>query len=112
MSHTRRACGASAGRRVRPGLRLHHDRGLDRRTVPVALSLTWPAPGPVEEAWREAPVACTLGGAELGERTEQWRTLVAKADRREDIEDGLRLSFSPDAELAAQVPTEELAAAA
>ncbi|ONI49980.1 MULTISPECIES: heavy metal-responsive transcriptional regulator [unclassified Streptomyces] len=71
--------------------------------VPVTLSLTRPAPGPAEEAWRDAPAACTLGGAELGERTEQWRTLVAKAEQREDIKDGLRLSFPPDADLAGQI---------
>ncbi|GAA5004849.1 MerR family transcriptional regulator [Actinopolymorpha pittospori] len=72
--------------------------------VPVTFSATRPAsdptPEPEREAWRAAPVACTLGGAELGERTEQWRTLVAKADRREEIDDGLRLSFPPDVELA------------
>ncbi|MDT0469739.1 heavy metal-responsive transcriptional regulator [Streptomyces gibsoniae] len=75
--------------------------------VPVTLSPTRPMTGPAPEAergaWRDAPVACTLGGAELGERTEQWRTLVAKADRREEIADGLRLSFPPDAELAGQI---------
>lgn len=71
--------------------------------MPVTLSRTRPAPGPAEEAWRDAPAACTLGGAELGERTEQWRTLVAKAEQREDIEDGLLLSFPPDAALAGQI---------
>src|SRR5262249_20350486 len=60
-------------------------------------------PEPEREAWRDAPVACTLGRAELGERTEQWRMLVAKADRREEIADGLRLSFPPDAELAGHI---------
>ncbi|MFG2302443.1 hypothetical protein [Actinacidiphila glaucinigra] len=44
-----------------------------------------------------------LGSAELGERTGQWRVLVAKAERREDIDDGLRLSFPPDADLAGQL---------
>ncbi|MGW0769090.1 MerR family DNA-binding protein [Streptomyces sp. NPDC002676] len=38
--------------------------------VPVALSLTrpttGPAPEPEQETWRDVPVACTLGGAELG----------------------------------------------
>ncbi|MET7898866.1 heavy metal-responsive transcriptional regulator [Streptomyces mirabilis] len=77
--------------------------------VPVTLSPTRPASGPEPEAWRDTPVACTLGGTELGERTEQWRTLVAKAERREEIGDGLRLSFPPDAELAGQLA--ELAAA-
>ncbi|CAM5609489.1 MerR family transcriptional regulator [Streptomyces avidinii] len=55
------------------------------------------------EAPRAAPVVCTLDAAELGERTEQWRALIALAGRREDIEDGLRLSFPPDAELAGRI---------
>ncbi|MPY32933.1 heavy metal-responsive transcriptional regulator [Streptomyces adustus] len=71
--------------------------------VPVTLSPTRPASGSGTEPWRDAPVACTLGGAELGERTEQWRTLVARAGRREEIDGGLRLSFPPDAELAGQL---------
>ncbi|OII69610.1 MULTISPECIES: heavy metal-responsive transcriptional regulator [unclassified Streptomyces] len=71
--------------------------------VPVTLSPTRPAPRPAEETWRDAPVACTLGGTELGERTEQWRTLVAKAEQRKDIEDGVQLSFPPDADLAGQI---------
>ncbi|MFB6712754.1 hypothetical protein ACFCZY_05175 [Streptomyces sp. NPDC056237] len=48
-------------------------------------------------------MACTLGGADLGERIERWRTLVAKVEQREGIDDGLRLSFPPDAELAGQL---------
>ncbi|MGW4104478.1 heavy metal-responsive transcriptional regulator [Streptomyces sp. NPDC004976] len=70
--------------------------------VPVTLSPTRPASVPTSspepEAWRDAPVACTLGGADLGERT-----LVAKAEQREEITDGLRLSFPPDAELAGRL---------
>ncbi|MGP4012493.1 heavy metal-responsive transcriptional regulator [Streptomyces sp. 4N124] len=71
--------------------------------VQVALSPTRMAPEQDSEAWRQAPVACTLGGAELGERTEQWRTLVGKAERREDVPDGLRLVFPAGAGLAAEV---------
>ncbi|WP_406485988.1 heavy metal-responsive transcriptional regulator [Streptomyces phaeochromogenes] len=71
--------------------------------VPVVLSPTRTAPGQDAEAWRQAPVACTLGGAELGERTEQWRALVGKAERREDVPDGLRLVFPAGAGLAAEV---------
>jgi DNA-binding transcriptional MerR regulator len=71
--------------------------------VPVTLSPTRPTSGSEREAWRDAPVACTLGGAELGERIEQWRTLIGKAEQREEIDDGLRLSFPPDAELAGQL---------
>ncbi|MEU1465815.1 heavy metal-responsive transcriptional regulator [Streptomyces sp. NPDC005727] len=71
--------------------------------VPVTLTPTRPASGPGPEAWRDVPVACTLGSAELGERTAQWRALVAKADRCEEIDNGMRLSFPPDGELAAQL---------
>ncbi|MFD6597672.1 heavy metal-responsive transcriptional regulator [Streptomyces coelicoflavus] len=71
--------------------------------VPVALSPTRTAPEQDSEAWRQAPVACTLGGAEFGERTEQWRALVGKAERREDVPDGLRLVFPSGAGLAAEV---------
>lgn len=52
---------------------------------------------------REAPVACALDGPDLGERTEQLRALLAKAERREAIDDGLRLSFAPHAELAGRL---------
>ncbi|MET8747450.1 heavy metal-responsive transcriptional regulator [Streptomyces sp. NPDC004728] len=69
--------------------------------VPVTLSRTRPVP--VAEPWREAPVACTLGGPELEERTEQWRRLVGRAENREEIPDGLRLTFRAGMELAGQV---------
>ncbi|MEU4033498.1 heavy metal-responsive transcriptional regulator [Streptomyces collinus] len=77
--------------------------------VPVTLSPNRPATGPSSgaeperEPWRDAPIACTLGGAELGARTEQWRMLVAKADRREDIDEGVRLFFPPEGELAGRL---------
>ncbi|WP_327122696.1 hypothetical protein [Streptomyces sp. NBC_01727] len=61
---------------------------------------------------RKASVACTLDGADLGERTEQWRALLAKAERHEAIDDGPRLSFAPDAELAGFAPDAELAGSA
>ncbi|MGW0994142.1 heavy metal-responsive transcriptional regulator [Streptomyces sp. NPDC002523] len=75
--------------------------------VPVTLSPTRPAASraaeSAQEAWRDAPVTCTLGGAELGERTERWHTLIGKAGRREEIDDGLRLAFPPDAGLAGEI---------
>ncbi|WP_310794843.1 MerR family DNA-binding protein [Streptomyces sp. TLI_171] len=45
------------------------------------------------EAWRQAPVACTLGGERLGARVAQWQELIAEAVGRETIPDGLRLTF-------------------
>ncbi|WP_035849990.1 heavy metal-responsive transcriptional regulator [Kitasatospora azatica] len=67
----------------------------------VTLSTTRPEEG--VEPWRDIPVACTLSGAELDERTEQWQRLVSKAESRKEIADGLRLSFPADAELAGEV---------
>ncbi|MET7912508.1 heavy metal-responsive transcriptional regulator [Streptomyces avermitilis] len=70
---------------------------------PVPLTLSPTRVGQDPQPWRDAPVACTLGGAELGERTEQWRQLISKAERREEIPDGIRLSFPAGAELCGEV---------
>ncbi|MGI5321294.1 MerR family transcriptional regulator [Actinomadura nitritigenes] len=47
------------------------------------------------ERWRTAPVACSLKGDALGERTEQWRQLVGDAASRR-VEDGIRLTVPAD----------------
>ncbi|PYC87618.1 heavy metal-responsive transcriptional regulator [Streptomyces tateyamensis] len=74
------------------------------RAVAVDLSPTrTTADSPVDEAWRRTPVACTLDGGGLGERTAQWRELVAKAELREEIPDGLRLTFPADPGLAGRL---------
>ena len=74
---------------------------------PVAVTLWRTRPGPDPEpdsgAWRQEPVACTLDGAELGERTARWQQLAGRAERREDIPDGVRLTFPAAPELAAEV---------
>ena len=72
--------------------------------VPVTLSRTRPA-APVAEAepWREVPTACTLGGPELEGRTQERRQLGEQAERREEIPDGLRLTFPATAERAGRV---------
>jgi DNA-binding transcriptional MerR regulator len=62
-----------------------------------------PFSGSGEESRRNALAACTLTGAKLDERIEQWRTLAARAERREVIDDGLRLTFPPDSELAGKL---------
>ncbi|WP_109505608.1 MerR family transcriptional regulator [Nocardioides speluncae] len=54
-------------------------------------------------AWRETPVACTLTGAQLVERTEQWQALLAQASDRQDVADGVRVTFPASAELAGEV---------
>ncbi|WP_328688118.1 heavy metal-responsive transcriptional regulator [Streptomyces phaeochromogenes] len=73
--------------------------------VLVELSPTPTPLGPAREsdAWRQAPVACTLNGAELGERTAQWSALVGRAEQRADIPNGVRLTFPAEAGLAAEV---------
>ncbi|MET7827090.1 hypothetical protein ABZT23_20710 [Streptomyces sp. NPDC005386] len=43
------------------------------------------------------------GRAELGERTEPWRQLIGRAERREEIDYGIRLSFPAVVELAGEV---------
>jgi MerR family copper efflux transcriptional regulator len=52
------------------------------------------------------PIACTLDGAGQAERLDQWRRLLARADRRERIDGGVRFQLpatlaGPAAELAA-----------
>jgi DNA-binding transcriptional MerR regulator len=71
--------------------------------VSVTLSPTRPAEPQKDEAWRQAPVACTLSGGQLGERIGQWQALVARASGREEIEDGLRLTFPAGSELAGEI---------
>lgn len=70
---------------------------------PIPITLSPSRPTPAAEPWRDSPVACTLGGAELGERTQQWQQLVGKAEGREEIDDGLRLSFPAGSDLAGEV---------
>jgi MerR family transcriptional regulator, copper efflux regulator len=52
------------------------------------------------EAWRTAPVACSLDGEDMQERAAQWRILLEVAEQ-EQISDGVRLSVP--AERAGQV---------
>ncbi|MGW5276935.1 MerR family transcriptional regulator [Streptomyces sp. NPDC004044] len=72
--------------------------------VAVTLSPTRSAAAPdADEAWRNAPVACTLSAGQLGERSGQWQALVAQASGREEIADGLRLTFPARPELAGKI---------
>ncbi|MGQ0843458.1 MAG: MerR family transcriptional regulator [Sporichthyaceae bacterium] len=85
----------------------HRDRG------PIAIDFGRVTPPVPEEAWREAPVACSLlgdapvacslAGEELGERAREWRALVASAIGNDTIADGLRLRFAFDPNLAADI---------
>ena len=42
-----------------------------------------------EEVWRNAPIACSLGGGDYAERASQWQALVGDA-QRQAIPEGLR----------------------
>ncbi|WP_262062860.1 MerR family transcriptional regulator [Streptomyces sp. STR69] len=78
--------------------------GARQGPVPVELTPTRPEPLTGEhESWRQAPVACTLDGSRLGERTGQWRRLAQQATSREEIPDGLQLAFPSTPELASEV---------
>ncbi|MFF9082789.1 MerR family transcriptional regulator [Streptomyces rubiginosohelvolus] len=73
--------------------------------VDVVLSPGRRAAGEEAERWRSAPVACSLGGDGLHERTARWREAVAGATRAA-VPEGLRLTLPVDrvtrvAELAA-----------
>jgi hypothetical protein len=47
------------------------------------------------------PVACTLPAADLGGRQREWRSVTAGALRaRTPVQDGVRLEFRPDPEVA------------
>jgi DNA-binding transcriptional MerR regulator len=73
--------------------------------VPVTLSRTRPDETAVvaEEPWRDVPVAGTLDGPGLGERTAQWQRITARATDRRDTTDGVMLVFPAVPELAAEV---------
>jgi DNA-binding transcriptional MerR regulator len=62
------------------------------RVVDVVLSPSRQAAANETERWRSAPVACSLTGDGLSERTAQWREVVDGAVRTE-IPDGLRLTL-------------------
>jgi hypothetical protein len=48
---------------------------------------------------RSIPIACTLGATGLAAQRRRWDQLMARAlTGRDDIPDGLRLSFRPEAE--------------
>lgn len=73
--------------------------------VPVPLTLTSGRPDlPADDQpWQTVPVACTLSGGEQTERAAQWHQLLQEADSREEITDGLRLTFPPGPDLAARI---------
>jgi DNA-binding transcriptional MerR regulator len=71
--------------------------------VPLTLSPTRPGAAAACEGWQDVPVACTLSGDEQTDRAAQWRQLLQEAVSREEIADGLRLTFPPGPDLAGRV---------
>lgn len=71
--------------------------------VPLTLTPGRPEIATDDPASQSIPVACTLSGGEQAERAAQWRRLLQEADSREEIVDGLRLTFPPGPDLAARV---------
>ncbi|NED06725.1 MerR family transcriptional regulator [Streptomyces sp. SID6648] len=71
--------------------------GGARRAQPVdvVLSPGRRAAGEEAERWRSAPVACSLSGDGLHERTAEWREAVAGAARAA-VPEGLRLTLPVD----------------
>lgn len=73
-------------------------------------SVGWVDAQPTQRTVRDPaggwPIVCTLDGAGQAERLDQWRRLLALADRRERIDGGVRFRLpatlaGPAAELAA-----------
>lgn len=70
---------------------LDHLDALPDSTAPCTPDCL-PTTGPVPEAWRTAPVACTLTGDGRAERAAAWRTALDGAVRT-PVPDGIRLTL-------------------
>lgn len=75
------------------------------RAVPVTLSRTRPVAESTTETWRDAPITCTLTPAQAGIRTTQWQDLLSQSQTREQIPDGLELTFPHSEQLAGEIAT-------
>ena len=75
------------------------------RAVPVALSRTRPVTENSHETWRDAPITCTLTPDQAGIRTTQWHDLLSQCQGREQIPDGLELTFPHSEQLAVEIAT-------
>lgn len=77
---------------------------------PVPVSLTTVRPQGLESggAGSPEPIACTLGGDEVGERVREWQGVVERAHGRREIPGGLILTFPADhPQLAAEIAAAE-----
>jgi MerR family transcriptional regulator, copper efflux regulator len=74
--------------------------GLAAARMPTAVALSAkPEPGPEPEPGlgeRAAPpIACTLDGADMGQRLDDWQDLLTHVTARAAVEGGIRLTFEP-----------------
>jgi hypothetical protein len=46
------------------------------------------------------PIACSLDANAMGDRLQEWQTLLARSSAREPTDSGYRLTFARDASLA------------
>ncbi len=79
----------------------------DAAGKPEGVPVESTAPGDAARVPRVVPIACSLSGGDQAGRVRQWQSLLAQAQGRELIEDGVR--FDLPATLAGQAA--ELAAA-
>ncbi|MPZ53348.1 MAG: hypothetical protein GEU79_11570 [Acidimicrobiia bacterium] len=77
------ACDERCGCRTEP----NRVKGSERQELPLA---------DVEAG----EIACTLGSDQLGDRIDDWNTLLAGADHREPIPYGIRMAFPDNADVA------------
>jgi hypothetical protein len=55
------------------------------------------------ESRKVIPIACTLPGEDMGDRLGEWAAVLARAERREPTDAGMRLQFPADPALLASV---------
>jgi hypothetical protein len=57
-------------------------------------------PTVVQLAESDPIVACTLEQAEMGDRMLEWQSALKDVEQRVPLDDGVRLTFGPDADIA------------
>lgn len=66
------------------------DTSLDTPSLPQAVSFVRKS-----ASGELAPIACTLGSQSMRGRVDEWQALLAYVARREQIDDGVRVTFGP-----------------
>lgn len=49
------------------------------------------------------PVVCTLDGASIGDRVQEWHDVLARSVSRDETDGGIRVTFPMEVDLAAEV---------